>query len=361
MSNLPLLPPSVDFSSLLKLIIEATDALSRYDAAFGNMKNSSFLLNIAQSNEAVLSSRIEGTQASLEEVLQSAEKSFDESKKQDIEEIINYRKALEEGRRLIDEGRTLSEETVKRLHKTLLSSGRGSQFDPGQYKQRLNWIGRVGCRKEEAIYVPPPPNQIPALMNNLFEYLHSEVAHQHVVQIAIGHYQFESIHPFSDGNGRIGRLLIPLYLYEKRVISAPNLYVSEFFQEHKQDYYEYLNDVHTTNNWVQWLHFFLVAVRNQSRILKNRADQIEASYDEISGALIDFNSIFAQAFLEALFKQPVFTAQSIQRLTPIKHIKTVYTLIEKFQSRGYIEYIDTQQRHRLYRFKKLLDIIQNVR
>ena len=360
--DLPLLPPSVNFQSLLKLIIEAHEAVARYDVAFSKMHNSSFLLNISQSNEAVLSSRIEGTQATLEEVLQSDKECFDDSKKLDIEEILNYRQALKEGQELIDKkNKSLSEEMIKNLHKTLLSSGRGSQFQPGEYKKQPNWIGKIGGQPEEATYIPPPVDKIPKLMTNLFQYLNSRPEHQEIVQIAIGHYQFEAIHPFTDGNGRIGRLIIPLYLYQKKVTACPNLYISEFLEVHKNEYYQYLKDIQTHNNWIQWIQFFLVAIRNQARLLNSRADQIEGLYQEIQGILTDFNSIFTINFLETIFERPVFTPQLIRKLTDIKHIKTVYSLIDKFEKRDYIELIHRQNRLRVYRFKKLLDIIQSIK
>ena len=361
--NLALLPPNINFLPILKLIIDAHDAVSHYDAVFSNMQNNSFLLNISQSNEATLSSRIEGTQASLEDVLRfnkDKKLNISENERLDVVEILNYRLAIRQGQQLLDRGASLSEEMIKQLHKTLLNSARGSQFSPGEYKKSLNWIGKTGCRVEEAIYVPPGPSETPRLMANLCEYLRLEADCQGIVQIAIGHYQFESIHPFRDGNGRIGRLMVPLCLYEKKITSSPNLYISEFIENHKADYYKFLDDVHKTNNWIQWLEFFLIAVRNQSRLLRSRATKIEALYSEMIKDIASFNSIFASDFIKTIFREPVFTAKLVKEKTDIKHINTVNRLIEKFQQRDYLKpYGPKVARSQSYIFQKLLDIVHS--
>lgn len=180
-----------------------------------------------------------------------------------------------------------------------------------------------------------------------------------LVQAAIAHYQFEAIHPFADGNGRVGRLIIPLFLYEKGITTLPNLYVSEFLEIHRRDYYEALNRVSEHGDWKTWIEFFLRAVREQAKLSKDRVDAVDSLYKRLHDILPEFNSIYASVFLESIFALPIFNPVVIGKSAEIPHKQTVYNLISKFAEKGLIEDLTPNQtRNKFYAFKELLDIIE---
>lgn len=359
----PPLPPEVDLTPLIKLISDARDALARYDEAVKRLPNPEIIRRAFETKEAVLSSKIEGTQATLEEVLElDVEESQEETseKQRDYREIANYRQAINHGKKLLEE-RPLSENVIKDLHRMLLNSVRGKNKTPGEFRRHPVHIGPPGATVEEASYIPPEHIKIPALFSDLVNYLQNDDQPDRLVQAAISHYQFEAIHPFADGNGRVGRIIIPIYLYEKKVISYPNLYISEFLEIHRRDYYEALNRVSEHEDWITWITFFLRAVREQSKISKRRVDRVNDLYKEIHDNLPQFNSIYASNFLDAIFSSPIFTTKSIEKRADIPHSQTVYMLVKKFIEKGLIvDAAPGRARNKIYAFDKLLDIIDAV-
>lgn len=359
----PLLPPEIDLTPLIRLISDARDALARYDEAVKRLPNPEIIRRAFETKEAVLSSKIEGTQATLEEVLElDAEDTREESseKQRDYREIANYRRAINYGKRLLED-RPLSENVIKDLHRMLLDSVRGKNKTPGEFRRHQVHIGPPGATVEEASYIPPEFLKIPALFSDLVNYIQNDDQPDRLVQAAIAHYQFEAIHPFADGNGRVGRIIIPIYLYEKKIISHPNLYISEFLEIHRRDYYEALNRVSEEGDWITWITFFLRAVREQAKISKRRVDSVDQLYKEIHDTLPQFNSIYASHFLNAIFSSPFFTSKSIEKIAEIPHSQTVYMLIKKFVEKGLvIDAAPNRSRNKIYAFNKLLDIIDAV-
>ncbi len=356
----PPLPPDIDMSQLIKLIADAREAVARYDEAVKQLPDPTLIRRTFETQEAVLSSKIEGTQATLEEVLEfdAEEANSEESEKlRDYREIRNYRHAIRYGKNLLKD-KPLSENVIKELHKLLLDSVRGKNNTPGEFRRHQVHIGPPGANIDEASYVPPVHTKIPALFSDLVNYIQNNEQAERLVQAAIAHYQFEAIHPFADGNGRVGRLLIPLYLYEKKLTSQPNLYISEFLETHRRDYYEQLNKVSEEGDWIGWISFFLRAVREQANLSKKRVEKVSALYKALHDRLPEFNSIYASSFLEALFTQPVFTPKTIGKAANISNPKTLYNLVDKFvQAELVVDLVPQRSRNKLYSFDVLLDII----
>ena len=358
----PLLPPKIDISSLVSLLTGARDAVARYDEVVKRIQNPALIRRTFETKEAVLSSKIEGTQATFEEVLGlDAEPTEEEQseKQRDYREIANYRAAIDHGKTLLSK-RPIDENLIKELHKLLLNSARGKNKTPGEFRRHQVHIGPAGATIDEARYVPPIHTEIPSLMSNLSQYMHADDQPDRLIQAAIMHYQFEAIHPFADGNGRVGRLLIPLYLYEKDITAYPNLYVSEFMETHRRDYYEKLNNVSENNAWLEWIRFFLRAIREQVKVSKARVEKVERLHKDLHDQLPQFNSIYASSFLEALFVQPVFTPQSISREAKIQNSQTNYNLVAKFVEAGLVtDLAPKRERNKLYMFEPLLSILES--
>lgn len=268
--NLPL--QSLNWERLVSRLGAAHDGVARFDALVGNVPDARLLMSPLTTQEAVLSSRIEGTQATLEEVLRfQAEGKTNGGKRDDILEIINYRLAVDTAFERLDT-QPLSGRLLREAHEILLSGARGRQKDPGNFRSGGVFIGQPGGAAQ-ARYIPPPAQHIPQLFSNLERYIHSE-ERDVLVQLAIVHAQFEIIHPFWDGNGRIGRLLMPLFLYHKRAISTPYFYLSEYLEKNRSDYYDGLNRITKNGDWEQWIAFFLRAVAEQSGINAGKAQAI---------------------------------------------------------------------------------------
>ncbi len=356
----PALPPEIDINPLIGLLTDARESVARYDEAVKRLHNPSIIRRTFETQEAVLSSRIEGTQATFEEVLEfdADEVETEENEKQrDYREIANYRQAIDYGRELL-KTKALDENVFKELHKELLNSVRGKNKNPGKFRTHQVHIGPPGATIDEASYVPPVHTEIPSLISNLAQYMHRDDQSDRLIQAAVMHYQFEAIHPFADGNGRVGRLLIPLYLFEKGLTAYPNLYVSEFLEAHRRDYYERLNGVSEDEEWIEWIAFFLRAVREQARVSKERIDRIEKLYKQLRNRLPEFNSIYASSLLDALFSQPTFTPTSIAKRANIQNAQTTLNLIAKFAKAGLIRDLTPErERNKLYYFDPLFEIL----
>jgi len=356
----PKLPPKIDYSSLIKEIGEARETLGTLYGLLINIPNFDLLTTPLLTKEAVLSSRIEGTQATLEDVFRheaEGKTSEKDRKEKDIREIINYRKAM---RAAIEElkGRPIGENLIKKIHYALLDSVRGADKDRGNFRRMQVYIGLPGASIEEAIYIPPPITELPSLLSNWEEYINSKKEKDPLVQIGVAHYQFEAIHPFIDGNGRIGRLLIPLFLYQRKLLPYPLLYISEYFEKNRRDYYDLLNNVSERGDWEAWLRFFLLALTVQSFKTQNTVLKILRLYKKLKSEITTINAIYAINLLDIIFATPIVSFVSIKKRLRTKSPQTIYNLLEKFTKVGILKEIPGRKRNKIYVFQQLLDILK---
>lgn len=356
-----LLAPELDFTSVFSDIIKARDIVARYDEAVKRLPNPDIIQRSFETKEAVLSSKIEGTQATFDEVMMfdaQDTKTEESEKEKDYKEISNYRLAIKRGKDFLEK-RPIAENLIKDLHAILLDSVRGQSKNPGQLRKMQVFIGPYGATIEEATFIPPEPQYIPELLSNFEKYINSNDVIDPLVQIGIAHYQFEAIHPFMDGNGRVGRLLIPLFLYEKKVTAYPNIYVSEFLEENRSVYYELLKNVSERGEWLPWIKFFLTAVQEQTKTTLDRVVKIEKLYKELKERMTEINSIYANSFLDAIFVKPTFTTNTIKKIAGISNNQTLYTVIDKFvESKIIADLTPNRARNKVYIFTALRRIIR---
>ena len=308
-SELPL--TDLDFRRLLPLVGQANAALARYDGLLQGIPNPAVMLSPLTTQEAVLSSKIEGTQATVDEVLEQEAGLLKEGEKfQDIQEISNYRQALYSAREhLKDYPIRLS--FVRELHRILMNSVRGQDKTPGAFRLDQNWIGKHGCSMEQASFVPPNPLQLPDHLQAWERYLDSNDV-DFLLQTAVVHAQFELLHPFKDGNGRIGRILIPLFLYQKRALSQPMFYLSEYLEAHREEYYQRLKGISAEGDWNGWIAFFLQAIITQAGQNSARVAAIQALYEDMKVAIqAATHSQYTVNVLDAIFSKPIFRSSDL--------------------------------------------------
>jgi Fic family protein len=305
------------------------------------------------SKEAVLSSRIEGTQTNIEEAF-IEEKDINPEKRDDWKEVSNYVAAMNTA---IEELKTLplSNRLIRNTHKTLLSSVRGEHKTPGEFRRSQNWIGGAGLA--DAVFVPPAHTELPELLSDFELFLHnSDIKIPHLIRIAIAHYQFETIHPFLDGNGRIGRLLITLYLVSSGILDKPLLYLSDFFEKNKTLYYDNLTLVRTRNDLGQWIKFFLTGImqtaENAVFTLKKITD-LKASIEKERILLMGKRSKQGLEFFHQLFRKPVVAIKDVQSMTGLSP-KAANDLVQEFMERNILIETTGYQRNRVFVFHEYM-------
>lgn len=354
--KLPLKP--LDWISFIPLIGKANSELARYDGILKGMVNPLILLSPLTTQEAVLSSKIEGTQATLEEVLEhEASPKKGNEKTVDIQEILNYRQAMIYAVEHLKE-RPLNLNLCKQIHYGLLDSVRGRNKSRGEFRRTQNWIGKPGEPVEKATYVPPPPDRVTEFMSNLEEYIHYKEKDR-LVQLSIVHAQFEIIHPFLDGNGRVGRILIPLFLVEKKMLSSPVFYISAYLDENQDIYYERLNNIHKNNNWDEWIVFFLEAVIAQAKNNTSKALAILNLYEEMKQEIVQIvRTQFSMQALDTLFERPILNSTFFITSSGIPKASAI-RILQELKRKGILETIEegSGRRPTVMAFRRLIDII----
>lgn len=352
--NLPLSNERIDQLMFLRELIDANKRIAQYQVLLQNTKlPSHLLLNPVMLNEAVQSTKIEGTQVTLDEVLEVAAQSRKNSK--DVQEVLNYFQALRDGMDKLAVW-PLSTRLFKSMHMTLMSNDvRGSNRSPGEYRKIQNYIGPEGCTLETATFVPPQPQLVDSHMSNLEIYM-NEPRDQldELIRVAIIHAQFETIHPFLDGNGRIGRILIPLYLFSKKVIDYPNFFLSETLEKDKHKYYRFLNDTRYKGDWNQWIRFFLESIilqADKNIRLINDVNQLYEHDLDLAQSLI--NSSGVKKLVDAFYQKPVFTVHSIASAAEIPEA-TCRRYLSILESNRII-FSDGKMRSKTYYYYNLLD------
>lgn len=335
--NLPL--DCLDWTAHVTLIGRANAALARYDGILQGIVNPAVLLSPLTTQEAVLSSRIEGTQASMEEVLEfeaTPREKITPEKRADIQEIINYRLAMNVAVAKLQE-RPLCLNLIKELHAILLRSVRGKNKSPGEFRRSQNYIGPPGCSIEEATFVPPSPDNLLAALYNWEKYLHVEEKDR-LVQLAVAKAQFEIIHPFLDGNGRLGRMLIPLFLFARNLLSKPMFYMSAYLEEHREVYYRRLRAISEEGDWNGWVAFFLTALTEQAEQNTKKVKAIIDLYEGLKGRVVDItHSQYAVQALDAIFSQPIFRSTQFQQLASIPTRPTTMLILNKLEEAGILK------------------------
>jgi len=356
-NKLPL--KNLDYYKLLPLVGEANAALARYDGLLQGILNPQVMIAPLTNQEAVLSSKIEGTQATLDEVLeQEAGILKDGEKAKDIQEIINYRNALKLGHQQLEQYPiTLS--LVKELHKVLLNSVRGQNKTPGQFRKEQNWIGSYGCTMQQASFVPPNPIQLQDHLEKWYGYIQSNDI-DFLLQTAIVHAQFELIHPFLDGNGRIGRILIPLFLFQKKVLSQPMFYLSAYLEANRDEYYVRLQNISKNGDWNGWIAFFLTAIKAQANQNNTKVREILSLYEEMKVQIYEItHSQYTMHLLDAIFNQPILNTSYFIKHADIP-IASVKSLIPKLKQHKILQQIRPAKGRNpaILAFGQLINIIE---
>lgn len=330
-------PPALDWPRLIPLIGAANASVARYDGLLQGIPNPHVLLSPLTTQEAVLSSRIEGTQATMGEVLEfeaGAEESSP-AKKQDIFEVLNYRNAVRAAEKMLID-LPLSQRVLQHAHKILLSGVRGQNKAPGEYRRVPNWIGPANCTEEQARFVPINAGDLPEAMGRWEKYLHED-GHDKLIQLAIAHAEFESLHPFLDGNGRLGRMLVPLFLWQRNVIHKPMFYLSAFLEQRRDEYYARLLAVSEHGDWTGWCEFFLQAIEAQAIENMEKVRKIQALYDELKPQVVAWtHSQYAIIALDWIFERPIFSGPDFGKTVNIPP-PTAKRILRVFKENGMLD------------------------
>lgn len=351
---------NIDLSKFIPLIGKSHSALSNYNGALSHLINPQILLAPMTTKESTMSSKIEGTQATFTEVLQhDAGENFSAYKKQEIQEVLNYRSAMVYATELLKERPFIHLNMIRDIHKVLLSGVRGENKARGEFRKIQNWIGTKNSTIETASFVPPAPNEIIDYLDEWEKFVNSEFDDL-LIQLAIVHAQFEIIHPFLDGNGRLGRLLIPIFLYSKSYLSQPTFYLSEYFESHREEYYTHLRNITVENNWQEWIEFFLNAIIEQSKTNIQKINQIlELSHRTKNIIQETTKSQYSSSIADTIFSKPIFTTTTFSKFANIPNRKTAISILQKLTEKNVIQLVREASGNRstLYAFQSLLDII----
>ena len=341
-------------SSVITLLSLANLKLGELNAFSQLIPNVDFFIAMHVSKEATTSSRIEGTQTNIEEALQTIEY-IDPERRDDWEEVQNYIKAMNEAIQSL-QTLPLSNRLLKNTHRTLLQGVRGRHKLPGEFRTSQNWIGGASLR--DAVFIPPHHHEVPELMADLEKFLNDETHPiPDLIKIGIAHYQFETIHPFLDGNGRIGRLLIILYLVSKGLLGKPTLYLSDFFEKYKMLYYDNLTRARTHNDLTQWLKFFLEGVRqtseNSIQVFKSIIRLRQSSETKV--LTLGKKSKIARTLLQHLYSKPILDTHEVAQVLAIDP-STASRLVKDFINLGILQEKTSKRRNRVFVFAEYLQL-----
>lgn len=359
-SPLPPQPPIALTGSLRGRLSAADYALGRLEGAVVTLPNPDLFVFMYVRKEAVLSSQIEGTQSSLQNLLAAEARLSDPNAPADVAEVVNYVRAMNHGLARLSE-LPVSVRLIREIHAELMKGVRGGRLTPGELRTSQNWIGPAGCTLSEATFVPPPPHEVPRTMAELERFLHADDPAPPLIQVGLAHAQFETIHPFLDGNGRIGRLLITFLLVEKKLLSRPVLYLSHYFKRYRAEYYDRLQAVRDQGDWEGWLEFFLRGVEEVSRqaadtaaaILRMREDYRARITEKLGRAAANGYRI-----MDRLFDHPIVNVARVREwldITPAGANNLVNRLVEL----GLLREITGYARNRRFRFDPYLRLFED--
>ncbi len=357
---LPPEPPVVLVGELQELHDKALLAIGRLDTISALLPDTSLFIYMYIRKEAVLSSQIEGTQSSLSDLLLFENDVMPGVPIDDVQEVSNYVVAMKHGLERLEEGFPLSLRLIKEIHQQLLSKGRGEEKNPGEFRRSQNWIGGTGITN--AKFVPTPPELVVQQMGELESFMQERESGLSVLmKAALVHVQFETIHPFLDGNGRLGRLLVTLILCEAKVLNEPLLYLSLYFKQNRERYYELLQDVRTTGDWESWLKFFLSGAIDTAeqavKTAKSLVKQINIDLGEIQQISGQIRGSATQVHL-ALQKRPVISIPELAKLSALSQ-PTVTSALQKLQRSGMVKEITGKKRNKMFVYDSYLKILSD--
>ncbi|MBD2003845.1 MULTISPECIES: Fic family protein [Cyanophyceae] len=355
---LPPDPPIAMDAELIRLMSDADRSLGRLDGATSILPNPDLFVAMYVRQEAVLSSQIEGTQSTLEDVLEFEIDANGQEHPKDIQEVVNYVNAMRYGLERLKE-LPMCLRLIKEIHAKLLEGVRGSERTPGEFRKSQNWIGSSGCNLAKASFVPPPVSEMHQALGNLEKFLHDTTSLPVLIQCGLAHAQFETIHPFLDGNGRIGRLLITFLLCQRGILQRPLLYLSHYLKFHRTEYYDRLMAIRTDGDWEGWLKFFLRGIYEVSQSATATARSIldlREVHREVIGHLTG-GSNYGLRLLDLLFAQPIVNVRLVEEYLQCAYV-TASKIVEQFAELGLLREFTGWQRNRRYRYEPYLALFE---
>ena len=359
---LPPKNPELSIDDELQDYLSGADiSLGRLDGSIQMLPNPDLFIEMYVKKEAVISSQIEGTQSSLSQLLKKESEVNDPDTPSDVYEVSNYVKAMHRGLELLND-LPVSVRLVKEIHKELLRDVRGQEKNPGELRKSQDWIGSEGRDIRHATFVPPPEHEMVKALSDWEKFLHQNDHIPVLVKIGMAHAQFETIHPFLDGNGRVGRLLITLLLCEWDKLQEPVLYLSHFFKQHRQEYYELLQNVRDLGDWESWIKFFVRGVSEVSGQATDTSREIVSLREKHRGLIVEeFGHVAGNGLkvLERLFLKPYITVKQIESLTGVT-FSAANNLMGKFENVGVLTEITGQKRNRQYEYSDYLNLLSAI-
>lgn len=356
-------PQKLDWEKIIPLLGPANAELARYDGLLSAIPNAHILLSPLTTQEAVLSSKIEGTQVTMGEVLEFEADSISESmtqpKRDDAEEVLNYRKAMH-GCVMELKSRPFSQHLLRSAHHELMQGVRGRDKSPGYYRKEQNWIGSRNCSIEEAGFIPIPPEHLQYGMDLWEQYFNDQTQPDALIQLALLHLEFEALHPFMDGNGRLGRMIIPLFLYQRKMLQSPDFYISAYFEANREEYQQRLREVSSNDSWTEWSIFFLKGVKQQALENEQKARAILSLYEKTKDNVIKLSrSQHAIQAVDFIFTSGIFSAPQFTKNSGIPKPSTA-RILKILHDNGIIEPLRNGKGRRpgIFAFGELINIAE---
>ncbi|HET7576579.1 MAG TPA: Fic family protein [Sphingomicrobium sp.] len=359
----PLPPePAVRIDERMNTALSRADrALGRLDGSIETLPHPELFLSMFVRREAVLSSQIEGTQASLSDVIKAEADIADRARPSDVLEVQNCMAAIERGTQLLKD-LPISTRLITELHRILMTGVRGEHQNPGEIRESQNWIGPAGCTLFDALFIPPPRNEVHRLLGQLENFLHDESPIPPLIRIGLAHAQFETIHPFLDGNGRVGRLLITLFLVEKTLLRRPVLYLSYYFKRHRAEYYDRLQGIRDRGDWEAWLYFFLEGVAQVANLAAETAQKVLRLREDHRQVIIDtFERASATPLrvLDKLYRLPVTSANVVMSDIGTSY-PTANNIVRQLEKIGILREMTGQRRNRFYLYQTYMSLFDEL-
>lgn len=352
---LPPVPEILLDEEIVKLVVDANRQLAKLDTASQLISNADLFISMYVRKEALISSQIEGTQCTLDDVL---DPEVDMNANLDVSDVVNYVKATQYAIQRL-ENLPLCCRLMKEVHEKLMEGVRGQDKTPGEFRHSQNWIGPANCSLKDARYIPPNVQDMEEAMSDLERYMNENVEYDPLIRVALIHYQFETIHPFLDGNGRIGRLLILLYLMEQKVLSKPVIYISYFLKKNQVEYYDRISEVRRSGNFEQWIKFFLEAVSKAATDSLESIRQLSILHDKNIARLPISNrkKDNLRAVFEYIEQYPIIDIKKTAKELGISY-NTAATVVKKLVELGILQETTNKARNRVFAYEEYLDILR---